>query len=360
MGTKTSVNTTPTDYQAGLLLAALDDEHHRIPSNANGRTLDLMCRRQWVREYTATGRIASTVRNYPGFTHFRLTHHGVNAAHRVRALRDWSFIPGQFAVLQDAAPTVKARELVTVWGVPRRDGTVSVLVASTQSTRYVPVHHLGPLPIGPDALSLPETAVYAPQDDTGTGYRDVVILKGTPDADGKIQAVSGRYNGKVIRVPLVDLQPIPELPPTPAGDLTDWCSVLDRDGAEIARVQGADEPSARAAAKRHPVAGPVARRENGVAIRRLRTSELSTSIGELNGLPRTVPPRSNLPAPSGRYCTPRITVTTAMTRKSIPTRLRESGTPGQMVNDTTGALRWRLPNGEELTPGQAAKRFLGD
>ncbi|MDH6629374.1 hypothetical protein M2271_007210 [Streptomyces sp. LBL] len=289
MGTKTGINTVPTDYQAGLLLAALDAERHRIPGDANGRTLDLFYARQWVKEYTAIGRLASTVRDYPGFTHFRLTHHGINAARRVRALRDWSFIPGRFAVLQDDAPTVKARELVTIQGVPRRDGMVKALVVSTQSTRYVPVHHVGPLAIGPDALSLPETAVYVPQDDKdrGTGYRDVVLLKGAPDAEGKIQAISGRYNGKVIRVPLVDLQPIPELAAAPAGDLTDWWSVTDRTGAEVARIQGADDPSARAAAERHPKAGPVSRRENGVAVRRLRTSELETPVGELRGLPRT-------------------------------------------------------------------------
>ncbi|MGW8387190.1 hypothetical protein ACWGMW_29875 [Streptomyces albidoflavus] len=48
------------------------------------------------------------------------------------------------------------------------------------------------------------------------------------------------------------------------------------------------------------------------------------------------------------------------TRKSVPTRLRESGAPGQMVSLPGGELRWRLPDGTELTPGQAAKKFLGD
>ncbi|MGW3932906.1 hypothetical protein ACWECC_33155 [Streptomyces microflavus] len=55
-----------------------------------------------------------------------------------------------------------------------------------------------------------------------------------------------------------------------------------------------------------------------------------------------------------------VTVTTGFTRKSIPTRLRESGAPGRMVNSEAagGALRWRLPNGKELTPGEAEKLFL--
>ncbi|PNG17016.1 hypothetical protein [Streptomyces cahuitamycinicus] len=87
MATKTGIDTVPTKPQADLLIAALDAENHRIPSTATGRTLDIMLRRQWVKEYTANGRLASTVRDYPGFTHFRLTHHGVNAAKKARAAR---------------------------------------------------------------------------------------------------------------------------------------------------------------------------------------------------------------------------------------------------------------------------------
>ncbi|MFC9280914.1 hypothetical protein [Streptomyces collinus] len=88
MGTKTGIDTVPSDYQAGLLLAALADDRHRIPSNAKGRTLDIMVSRQWVREYTADGRRAAAVPNYSGFTHFRLTHHGINAARKVKAQRE--------------------------------------------------------------------------------------------------------------------------------------------------------------------------------------------------------------------------------------------------------------------------------
>lgn len=89
MGTKTGWNTTPTDRQADLLIAALDAENHRIPSAAKGRTLDLMYARQWVKEYAFDGRLAGPARRagYQGFTHFRLTHHGVNAAKKARAAR---------------------------------------------------------------------------------------------------------------------------------------------------------------------------------------------------------------------------------------------------------------------------------
>jgi hypothetical protein len=54
-----------------------------------------------------------------------------------------------------------------------------------------------------------------------------------------------------------------------------------------------------------------------------------------------------------------VKVKSGFTRKSIPTRLRESGAPGRMVSLAAG-LRWLLPTGEELTPGEAATRFLND
>ncbi|MET8717426.1 hypothetical protein ABZV52_30120 [Streptomyces sp. NPDC004735] len=79
----------PTPYQAKLLLAALADNEHRIPSDANGRTLDLFLGRRWVEEYTADGRLAAGVRDYSGFTHFRLSRSGVNTAKRAQAHHDF-------------------------------------------------------------------------------------------------------------------------------------------------------------------------------------------------------------------------------------------------------------------------------
>lgn len=89
MTSKTNVDAHPTPYQSELLRAALADEKHRIPSDANGRTLDLMLGRRWISEYTADGRLAATVRDYPGFTHFRLSHIGVNAARTAKAFHDF-------------------------------------------------------------------------------------------------------------------------------------------------------------------------------------------------------------------------------------------------------------------------------
>ncbi|MGI5530174.1 hypothetical protein ACQEVX_23140 [Streptomyces syringium] len=54
-----------------------------------------------------------------------------------------------------------------------------------------------------------------------------------------------------------------------------------------------------------------------------------------------------------------VVVTVTHTRKSLPTRLRESGAPGKFGNcPRSSALRWILPDGTALTPREAAKRFL--
>lgn len=116
-------------------------------------------------------------------------------------------------------------------------------------------------------------------------------------------------------------------------------------------MQAEDDPGARKVALRNKHVTRACHRDNGFGVRRLRTSELATPVGELPGQPRVSPAAA--PART-------VTVTTGFTRKSIPTRLRESGAPGRMVNSEAagGLLRWRLPSGEELTPGEAEKRFL--
>ncbi|MBF4138245.1 hypothetical protein [Streptomyces albidoflavus] len=187
--------------------------------------------------------------------------------------------------------------------------------------------------------------------------RDVVLVKGGPAEDGTVEVDSARHQGER-RVPLAALSPLPELPPEPEGKLTDWWAVFDRAGKEIARVQATMRVLSVEAAEAHPVAGPVYRREGGVATRRLRTSELATEVGTLTAPPRVAPPLRTVGTHQigGRT----VTVQAGFTRKSIPTRLRESGAPGQMISLPGGELRWRLPDGTELTPGQAAKQFLGD
>jgi hypothetical protein len=102
MGTKTSRDAVPTAYQVRLLLAALGDPRHRLPSGVRRATADVMRRRQWVTEYGADGRPVDPGRP-PGarapLSRFRLTHHGVNAARRAREARTGS-----------AGPEVAARE----------------------------------------------------------------------------------------------------------------------------------------------------------------------------------------------------------------------------------------------------------
>lgn len=60
-------------------------------------------------------------------------------------------------------------------------------------------------------------------------------------------------------------------------------------------------------------------------------------------------------APAGRT----VTVRSEYIGRSIPSRLKAAGVPGEMrYSKRAGALRWVLPGGEELTPGQAEDRFL--
>ena len=46
-------------------------------------------------------------------------------------------------------------------------------------------------------------------------------------------------------------------------------------------------------------------------------------------------------------------------RKALPERLKEAGCPGEYVYSDTlgGRMVVRMPDGEELTPGQAADRY---
>ncbi|MGW2550031.1 hypothetical protein [Streptomyces sp. NPDC001635] len=85
MATKTAWDAPATAYQAGLLLAALTDTQHRIPRDAKSRTLDIMHKRQWIRPSRRTGTLASVE---SGAKDFVLTHHGVNAANRAKAMRE--------------------------------------------------------------------------------------------------------------------------------------------------------------------------------------------------------------------------------------------------------------------------------
>ncbi|MCG8971838.1 hypothetical protein [Streptomyces sp. CL12-4] len=127
-------------------------------------------------------------------------------------------------------------------------------------------------------------AVYVPE---GATERDVVVVNSGPDKDGTVEVLSMKQGGKALRVPLAALEELPELPPEPEGEITDWWTVTDAQGVELTRVEAEDDPRARKAAMRHAAVVAAARRDKGFAIRRLRTSELSVPVGELRGLPRT-------------------------------------------------------------------------
>ncbi|MFF8696309.1 hypothetical protein ACF08W_29260 [Streptomyces sp. NPDC015144] len=236
--TRAAWDATPTDYQGRLLLAALAVSQHRIPSDAKKRTVGIMLERQWIR----TRQLATQ----PGGVDHVLTHHGVNAAQKVR--------------------TAQLAE------------------------KY---------PVGAAAAFTPE----------GATKRNVVVVNSGPDADGTVEVLSATQGGKALRAPLAALEELPELPPAPAGEPTDWWTITDAQGAELTRVKAGDDPGARKAAERHPAVVAAVRRDKGFAVRRLVTSELSTPVGKLRGLPRFSPaPAAEKPAPAtphGLGCLPR-------------------------------------------------------
>lgn len=48
-----------------------------------------------------------------------------------------------------------------------------------------------------------------------------------------------------------------------------------------------------------------------------------------------------------------------ITKKSLATLLREAGAPGEYgYSRTAGAMRFIMTDGTEITPGEAAERFL--
>jgi len=119
-------------------------------------------------------------------------------------------------------------------------------------------------------------AVYVPNH--AEPYRDVVIVKSQPDADGKVTAISGRYNGKTIRVPLASLEPLPQLPPAPEGEPTNWWTVTDKDSQQVTIVQAETLEGARDEVEKDPQTAAVAKRLGGLFYRRFRTCELPPKI----------------------------------------------------------------------------------
>ncbi|CAM5238213.1 hypothetical protein [Streptomyces griseomycini] len=319
MATKTGIDTVPTDYQARLLLAALADPQHRIPSDARGRTLDIMLSRQWIRPRRLTSSLAFVK---SGVRDWVLTHHGVNAANKVKAAQGsgpekrtrvvdvegigWTCErPGRkwTAEYEGVKFELERRTRNVADGCPDTGWylyggshfgeymAAGFKEAATAAFPYVCPKEGHPQPAA-EVQALAERfpagspAIYVPE---GSTERDVVVVNSGPDQDGTVEVLSMQQGGKALRVPLAALEELPELPPEPEGEITDWWTITDAQGAELTRVQAEDDPRARKAAMRHAAVVAAVRRDKGFAVRRLRTSELSVPVGELRGVPRFPP-----------------------------------------------------------------------
>ncbi|WP_440580911.1 hypothetical protein [Streptomyces sp. PT19] len=132
-----------TDYEARLLLAALDDTQHRIPSDAKTRTLNIMRLRHWARPVLrdrSGSSIPSNVR------HWTLTHHGVNAANRARTAQLAEQFPVAAAAVHVSEEGEAHRDIVVVMSEPAVDGTVEVHSVKHKGPVRVPLTQLRELP----------------------------------------------------------------------------------------------------------------------------------------------------------------------------------------------------------------------
>jgi hypothetical protein len=223
--TTTSTDVTPSPYQTELLMAALRDRAHRLPSDAKAPTLDVMLRRQWIREHRADGRLLRTGAEPmvpAGPTHYHLSHTGVRTAKR----HQW-----------------------------------------IQLTR---THTIGTI------------AAYHPA--RAKRHKDIVVVQGRPDASGHIKVLSGRLR-MVIIVPLTALRPAPPAALAP-GELTDTWAVMDQHGTWLLIVEGttynAARRAARRAAARAPEAKPRSLRGDNFLYRRLRSGEIPATFAKLH------------------------------------------------------------------------------
>jgi hypothetical protein len=220
--TNISTNATPSPYQRQLLITALQDHAHRLPTDAKGTTLDLMRRRQWIREHRADGRLLGTGTGYTGLTHFRLSQLGIRTAKKYQRI---------------------------------------------QLTR---THTIG--------------TVAAHQPDRKRRYQDIVTIQSRPDRDGNVLALSGRHR-KLITVELTDLSPAPPAAVAP-GELTNTWAVMDQRGTWLLIVEGDTHSAARRAAAKTPEAKARSLRVGGFLYRRLRSSEIPRPFAELHAAVR--------------------------------------------------------------------------
>ncbi|MGY1502986.1 hypothetical protein ACW4TU_41530 [Streptomyces sp. QTS52] len=353
--TRAAWDATPTDYQARLLLAALAASQHRIPSDAKSRTVGIMLERQWIR----TRQLVTQ----PGGKDHVLTHHGVNAANGLRITQ----LAEQYPVATPAVYVPEEgnshRDIVVVMSEPAADGTVKVHSVKHNGPVRVPMVGLRQLPALPPEPEGEITGWWTITDAEGA---EIARVEAEDDPGARkaamrhaaVAAAVRRDKGFAVRrlrtselsVPLGELRGLPRIAPDPAARVT-WWAVKDRAGNLIAQVEATSYNHAVQVADEDPKVRAAEPGSGGLVYMPLDSTEK--------------PARTALPATPARFCTPTVhtrrtvTVTTGFTRKSIPTRLRESGAPGQMkYSNAAGALRWVLPNGQELTPGQAADMFL--
>ncbi|MCQ1580401.1 hypothetical protein [Streptomyces parvus] len=220
--TDISANATRSPYQRELLITALEDSAHRLPTDAKSTTLDLMRRRQWIREHRADGRLLGTGTSCTGPTHFRLSPLGVRTAKKYQR---------------------------------------------AQLTR---THTIGTV------------AAYRPE--RTKRHQDIVTIQSRPDPDGNVKAFSGQHR-QLITVALTDLQPTPPAAVAP-GELTNTWAVMNQHGNWLLIVEGDTFSAARRAAAQAPEVKARSLRIGEFFYRRLRSSEIPLSFAEVHAVLR--------------------------------------------------------------------------
>lgn len=220
--TDISANASPSPYQRDLLIAALQDHARRLPADAKGATLDLMRRRQWIREHRADGRLLGTSTGHTGFTHFRLSHLGIRTARKYQRIQ-----------------------------LTRTHAVGTIAAYRPASTRH---------------------------------HKDIVAVQSRPDADGNVEVLSSQHR-RLITVALTDLLPAPPTAVAP-GELTNAWAVMDQRGTWLLIVEGDTHSAARRAAAQVPDAKARSQSTGGFLYRRLRSSEIPSTFAELHAAAR--------------------------------------------------------------------------
>ncbi|MFB6629937.1 hypothetical protein ACFCWY_08585 [Streptomyces sp. NPDC056362] len=217
--------------------------------------------------------------------------------------------------------------------------------------------------------------LYLPEDGA---ERDVVLLNSDPDEDGTVEVLSVSQGGAELRVPLARLEELPKLPPAAEGDPTDYWTVTDDKGQEVTLVRAETMEGARAEVEKDPQAAAVAKRLGGLFYRRVRTSELPAEIraaveAEIAGLVGwwSVKDRegnliTQVEAASFDHAVqvadqdPKVQAASPGSGGLVFMRTTRREEPSTAPTFPAPRVVDVLPDGEELTPDEAARRYLGD